>query len=267
MLWVCAASVTLAAPPELFVLDNGVGSGAWTPAQQAVTLKELGFDGISYNYTTAADLAVRVQAFKEHGLKIYALYLPIFLGSTDRYNPAIDDAARILRGTDTVLWVTSQAFKDKANHDAELVPLIRQIADVAQANGLRVALYGHVNLYIETAEDTLRIARQVARPSVGATLNLCHEFFSKKGDQLDATITHTAGQLMLVSVNGVDTEKGDFILRLDRGNFDVAAFLKNLRSAGYRGPVGLQCYGVAGDVKENLRANIAAWRKIAPVLD
>jgi sugar phosphate isomerase/epimerase len=67
---------------------------------------------------------------------------------------------------------------------------------------------------------------------------------------------------MLVSVNGVDVARKQHILRLDQGNFDVAGFLKKLQTAGYRGPVGLQCYGLKGDAEENLKASIAVWRKI-----
>jgi hypothetical protein len=36
---------------EFFVFDNGVGRGMWTPEEQAAILKQLGYDGISYNYT------------------------------------------------------------------------------------------------------------------------------------------------------------------------------------------------------------------------
>jgi hypothetical protein len=41
-----------AAPAHaFFAFDNGVGRGQWPPAQQAKVLKELGYDGISYNET------------------------------------------------------------------------------------------------------------------------------------------------------------------------------------------------------------------------
>jgi len=47
-----AGALSAALPaPEFFVFDNGVGRGKWTPEEQAKTLKELGYDGISYNYT------------------------------------------------------------------------------------------------------------------------------------------------------------------------------------------------------------------------
>jgi hypothetical protein len=47
---------------------------------------------------------------------------------------------------------------------------------------------------------------------------------------------------------------------LDRGVFDVFGFLKKLTAAGYKGPIGLQCYQVPGDIEDNLRRSMAAWR-------
>ena len=62
-LLLASAAGAFAARPEFFVFDNGVGRGSWTPDQQAQTLKELGYDGISYNYTTPEDLARWQKAF------------------------------------------------------------------------------------------------------------------------------------------------------------------------------------------------------------
>jgi alpha-L-fucosidase 2 len=45
---------------------------------------------------------------------------------------------------------------------------------------------------------------------------------------------------------------------------NVVWYLAKLFAAGYKGPVGLQCYSVKGDVTENLKADIAAWKKMLP---
>jgi hypothetical protein len=37
--------------------------------------------------------------------------------------------------------------------------------------------------------------------------------------------------------------------------------LKKLMAARYKGPIGLQCYQVPGDVEDNLKRSMAAWRK------
>jgi hypothetical protein len=38
--------------------------------------------------------------------------------------------------------------------------------------------------------------------------------------------------------------------------------MRTLKKLNFAGPVGLQCYGVRGDKRENLKNSIAAWKKI-----
>lgn len=66
----------------------------------------------------------------------------------------------------------------------------------------------------------------------------------------------------MATINGTAVANGNHLLRLDRGDFEMTAYLKELAAAGYRGPIGLQCYGVPGDVWENLVANLAAGRRL-----
>jgi len=39
--------------------------------------------------------------------------------------------------------------------------------------------------------------------------------------------------------------------------------LAALKEVGYTGPIGLQCYGIQGDVRDNLTRSIAAWREFS----
>jgi sugar phosphate isomerase/epimerase len=260
-----AGSFSLAAPPEFFAFDNGVGRGTWTPEQQASTLKELGYDGISYNYTKSDDLAVWLETFKAHGLKIYGLYVHTFPDGPEPYDTDFRKAIKMLKGSDTVIWMTLREGKDKKrNYDAESVRIVQDIADQAATNSLRVAIYPHAGFYVACAADSLRIASLADRPNVGASINLCHEFMTGNGDRLDETLKLAAPFATLVSINGVDVVGKKYILRLDRGNFDVAAYLEKLLSAGYRGPVGLQCYSVPGDPRENLKRSMEVWKKVRP---
>jgi sugar phosphate isomerase/epimerase len=67
-----------------------------------------------------------------------------------------------------------------------------------------------------------------------------------------------------VSINGVDVANQKYIRTLDEGDFDLKGFLAELKRTGYRGPVGLQCYSLTGDIRDNLRKSIEAWRKLQP---
>ncbi len=77
-------------------------------------------------------------------------------------------------------------------------------------------------------------------------------------ERLKEAVPYTA----LVLINGADHD-GDWdrlIQTLDRGAFDVPGFVRMLRSLGYNGPIGLQCYNLKGDREENLKRSMAAWR-------
>jgi len=251
------------AVPEFFVLDNGVGRGSWTPERQAATLKQLGYDGIGYNYTKPADLVSWQKAFKAQGLKIYSLYVYTFIDKPQHYDPALKEAIKTLKGSGAVIWMTLRETADKGDHDAEAVKLVQNIADLAQESGLRVSLYGHAGFYVATANDAVRIVKKANRPNVGVTINLCHEFITGNGRDLDDTLKNAVPYLTLVTINGVDVKNKRYILRLDEGDFDMVGWIKKLQGFGYKGPVGLQCYSVKGDTEQNLEADIAVWRRIA----
>ena len=110
-----------AARPQFFVFDNGVGRGSWTPEQQAKTVKELGYDGISYNYTNPEDLARWQKALGEQGLKLFGLYVYTWFDKSPQYDPRLPEAIKLLKGTDTVLWITIREAQVKGDHDAEAV--------------------------------------------------------------------------------------------------------------------------------------------------
>lgn len=246
-----------AATNAFFAFDNGVGRGQWPPARQASVLKNLGYDGISYNETR--DLTNRLAAFRAEKLKIFALYIHGFLDKPVRYEPGLTNAVRLLRGSDTVIWLTIREIKGE--HDAEAAQLVREVADLAAAGGLRVVIYPHKGFYVATADDALRVLQQVNRTNVGVTINLCHELAAGNADRLPEIIRACGSKLALVSINGADrgTNAGQ-IKVLGEGSFDVASFLEQLAHADYRGPIGLQCFSLKGEPEENLRRAIAAWQ-------
>ena len=46
----------------------------------------------------------------------------------------------------------------------------------------------------------------------------------------------------------------------------ACGFLRKLKAASYRSPIGLQCYAVQGDKRENLRQSIKAWKEYGSCL-
>ncbi len=244
-------------PPAFFAFDNGVGRGSWTPEQQAQTLKELGYAGIGYSGTD--ELAARLEAFEEQQLKVFSIYVPCFADKEEAFAPELAAAIKALKGTDVVVWLTVQG---KAENDRRAVEAVRRVADLAAASNLKVVLYPHHGFFVATVEDALRICRLVDRDNAGVSFNLCHELRAGNEPRFKAILEEAMPHLDLVSINGADHEGGwdKLIQPLDRGAFNVYGLLKTLKVLGYDGPIGLQCYQVPGDVRDNLARSMAQWR-------
>jgi len=250
-----------------FAFDNGVGRGKWTAVKQAATLKALGYDGISYNYTDNKDLANWTRIYREAGLKIFGLYFPVSPAKDPPWNPELREAITVLKGSETVLWITLPAVKTIPSEEYEIAiaKALRSFGDMAQDAGLKVAIYPHVGFYAATASDSHRLAERVAHPAVGSSYNLCHEFLAGQGTTAVDSLRTFGPKASLVSINGVDTaDKKRFILPLGEGSFDMAAFLAELKRIGYKGPVGHQFYSIPGEPEDNLMTAITAWRKLQP---
>src|SRR5678816_4635250 len=141
------------------------------------------------------------------------------------------------------------------------------IRDRAKESGAQLLLYPHQGSWIERIEDSIRVGEKVDRPNVGVMFNLCHWLRVDKSRECKALLKQALPRLWAVSINGADVWDENpgwdrYIQPLDRGSFDVRAFLKVLKEVGYQGPIGLQCYGIGGDAREHLSRSIAAWQKL-----
>ena len=60
----------------------------------------------------------------------------------------------------------------KGDHDAAAVKLVQGIADLAAQSGVRVALYGHANFYVENG-PTRRESRPRRTAPISAPASTC----------------------------------------------------------------------------------------------
>lgn len=243
-----------------FAFDNGVGRGTWTPEQQAETLARLGYDGIGY--TGVEDLDTRLEAFEKHNVRIFNLYVPCYVDRAPAYGEGLKEAIARLKGSEVSLWLTVQG---QSESDDPAVRVVGEIADLAAASGLTVALYPHAGFYVADIDDAMRVVNKLDRKNVGVTFNLCHELKAGNEARFGPLLETTAPYLRFVSINGADHSGGwdKVIRRLGEGEFDVVALLGKLRAIGYSGPIGLQCYQVPGNTEENLAHNIETWRQMS----
>ncbi len=242
-----------------FVFENGAGRDQWTPERQAETLARLGYAGIGYSGT--GNLDARMKAFDRPDLRVFNIYVACHLNNDPPYGDDLKAAIKRLRGTGVTIWLTVQG---KSENDEKAVQYVTEIADLAAASGLQVALYPHAGFFVADIEDALRIVRQVKRKNLGVTFNLCHELKAGNEARFDELLEEAAPVLFVVSINGADHAGGwdQLIQPLGQGAFDLNKLLRKLQAIGYEGPIGLQCYNVPGDTLANLEHNIIQWKAI-----
>jgi len=237
--------------------------------EQAELLKELGYDGASHLWLD--NVPERLKTLDAAGLKLFQIYLRLNVAPDVKqpYDARLKEILPLLKGRDTMLALLISGGKPSdETRDARAVELLREIADPASASGVKVALYPHAGDWLERVDDALRVTKLVDRPNVGVMFNLCHWLKVEDEKNLKPLLQKAMPHLFAVSINGSDrgeeirSGKGQWIVPLDTGDFDLSSFLKTLKELGYTGPIGLQCYGIPGDAREHLARSVVAWRAL-----
>ena len=233
--------------------------------QQAQMLKELGYDGVGHLWLD--NIPERLKTLDAAGLKLFQITMTVDITpGKQAYDPRFKEFMPLLKGRGVQFLLLMNGLKpsDPAG-DARAVEIIREMAALAAESGAQMLLYPHSSCWLEKIEDAVRVADKVDRPNVGVMFNLCHWLRVSKDRDYKSLLAKAMPRLWAVSINGAD-EFDDkpgwahYIQPLGRGSFDMLTFLKTLRQLGYTGPIGLQCYGIPGDVRDTLAESMRAWR-------
>lgn len=255
--------------PFFFAMDTAARQ---PPAQAAEVLAELGYDGFGGSPATAKAYAIELAKRKVRFVNAYHVTK---LSFQDGDVPAdLVQAIDALAGLEATLWLGLQQVQLQAeansgptSGDEVAVPALKRALVLAKRKGVRVSLYPHAGFWGDRVETCMRVADAVNDPSLGITFNLCH-WLKVEGDERDPAPVLKAAlpRLDFVTICGADA--GDtrrfgwdkLIQPIGRGTYDLDAFLAKLKTAGYRGPIGFQGYGIPMDSKELLKVTMDGWK-------
>lgn len=273
-----AVQVSAQAPGDypFFVFNNGVKDEQYdTPEKQVQLVKSMGFDGMEKN--GLENFSETLTALDKNGLKLYTMYINVNLDNKEQpYDKTLRDVFKKLEGRPTMPWffITSKLYKPSSEeNDAIAVPILQEIADMADEYGIRVMIYPHINFWVDNVNDAVRVAKKVNRRNLGITFNLCH-FFADQGTKASESFIPTVEKAMpylfAISLNGADIPTEDiiqskniwqhFIQPLGDGNYNTYEYLDAFISRGFKGPVGLQCYNIKEEKPVHLKRSVATWR-------
>ncbi len=250
----CAKAEEKPFKPEFYAFYNGMPKGL-SYEEEAKLLSEMGYTGISQVYAKEGGekLVERVAAYEKHGVKVLSLYLNV---TEEPFEPEL--VAGLANGGLIELTVREKITP-------ALLASMRQTADMAAKQQIRVAVYPHVNFTVETMPQAIDLVAKVDHPNFGLMFNLCHFLKSEEAEDLESALDKAAPKLFAVSTNGADLDGKSWdtlIQTLDKGSFPQSRLLDKLETLGFQGPVTLQCYAIKGDKKANLEQSIGAWKKL-----
>jgi sugar phosphate isomerase/epimerase len=235
--------------------------------EQAEMLKELGYDGVGHIWLDK--VAERLQTLDDAGLKLYQITMAVDVApGKQAYDPRFKEVLGLLKGRHVQFDLLLNGMKPSdPSVDPHAVEVLREMSDLARESGSQLLLYPHQSSWIERIEDACRVADKVDRPNVGVMFNLCHWLRVDKQRDYKPWLQQAMPRLWAISINGADNLDAQpgwdhYIQPLDKGSFDVGRLLKTLKELGYKGPIGLQCYGIGGDAREHLARSMAAWKTL-----
>ena len=203
---------------------------------QAEFFKRLGFDGWGGHYG-AGDYPERRAALDRAGLEMPEIYWNLNIDSAGQvsYKEGLKEA--IIDSRDRQLLVSfiifATAFQDNQEAgDPLVVKAIQEMADFAAPYGVKIAVYPHVDVYCETSEHSVRLAKMAKRDNVGAIFNLCHLLKKEGAEGWEQKLSDALPYLSMISICGADDgntrEMGwdRLIQPLGEGSFDTLSACK-----------------------------------------
>jgi sugar phosphate isomerase/epimerase len=259
--------------PKFYAYCVELGVPQVTPrplAAQAKLLRELGYDGAGYELWLDDTLEPNLKVMDDAGLQVYILWTSVNVDpAKTAYDPRLPAAIAKLKGRPVTVSVllTGLGPADPKGL-APAVKALRELGDAAAKADVRISIYNHVGNWSESLPFIVDVVKQVDHPRVGFNFNLCHWLKVDGTRDWRPLLRAHGAKLFCVTINGAtvgaQTWTNGLIRPLDEGDFNNQALLAALREIGYRGPVGLMCYGVPGDPRDYLTRSMRVWRQLQP---
>lgn len=260
-------------PNPFYAMDTAFNRPGLTRDQQFALVKDLGYDGIAWTEQAPDQVKAALADAERHGLKMVAIYYAARVTPDGdlTYSPQLPAVMELLKGHGTLVWLhvggKGPAF-DSLTADSPVVKKLRDLADLAAKNDLRVAVYPHVGEWTARFGDATKLAKLVDHKAFGVTFNLCHCLAMGDGDKIPDLLDAAAPVLFTATISGADAgvkgaDWAKLIQPLGQGTFDVGGVLRKLKQVGFTGPIGFQGYGIKADAKAILEPTIQAWRKLS----
>lgn len=244
------------------------------PLDESLALvKQLGFAGVAWTERTPEQVAAELAAIEKAGLRMVAIYSPAKVTPEGdlTHSPGALALMETLRGHCDILWIHIGGKGPEIaslRGDEPLFAKLRHLADCAQRNAMKVAIYPHLGEWTERFGDAVKLAKLVNHPAFGVSFNLCHALAAGEGERIPALLEEAGTDLVTATICGAeagavpaDGQRWKKLIQpLGQGSYDTGALVRKLKAVGFAGPIGFQGYGIAGEPAAILTPTMETWK-------
>ena len=235
-----------------------------TMVEQAKLIKELGYDGFAGH--ASENYWERRKALDKVGLKMPEIYWGLKLTDEGKimYNEEIKEIIKDSKDRDLVVALVITG--ENPEGDRLVAKEIRYLAEYSKPFGVKVAIYPHVNTYVETVAHSVKLAKMTDRENAGVIFNTCHLLKAEGEEGWQEKALAALPYIYMVSINGADSGdtknmKWDQLIQpLGEGSFNTYELVKFFKDNGYNGLFGLQCFNIKQDCRKALEKSIKSWQ-------
>lgn len=256
---------------QLYAMDTFfyTSLGSYDLDARCQMLSELGYAGTHltvWSERAERDIDRLAHVTQHYKLSVFGVYFVLDINDAHHIQHTVALIERIAVSTTIELAITVGGpgqHRSDARFDHDAVRALQHICDRAQARGHTVVLYPHVDFWLESHLDAIRICQLCAHPALGISFNAYHWYALGNRDSV-GTLTAMRPYLKAANICGsrrlpAGHGQSATIELIDEGDLDLFVLLCTLKQVGYTGPIGLQGYGIGGDVYTKLRRSRAAF--------
>ncbi|WP_407267825.1 sugar phosphate isomerase/epimerase family protein [Radiobacillus sp. PE A8.2] len=239
--------------------------GCYEFEERCEMAKELGYEGIFFTIFTELGWkdVPKIKTVKErYGLEVSGVYVMLNDPKDEEEISKFINLIESIEGCSQInLAIVSNGEYENsdAKGDADAIKALRRLLEVAEKHSTIISLYSHIQCWMETVNDTIRLCQKIDHPLLKISFSSYHWTITD-GKSLIPTIEKIKPHLSLVNICGIRVTKDDFRgyreAVLDEGEIDPYPIYDAVRSAGFNGPIGVQGFGIAGDIYPKLERSL-----------
>ena len=257
-----------------FFAYNFGGLQDYSPSEQIKILKGYGYDGITLQmakekYVEKLNVFIDLVADTEN-FKIYSVFVRYNFDQSEEDRNRWKEVVNMISGKGIDLWFIFGKPVDGVD-DEQVEGILRNVTTYADSRNVPVTLYPHSWCYFDTAEKSLPMIKKINHPNLKLALHTCHELKAGNAGRLAEVVDNVKDYLSFVTIAGASKEidmssrkrmDATSIQPLEDGEYDFTPFLKALKDAEFKGPVGYINFKFDKLPEEYLPESLAEWERL-----